>query len=67
LRILLNSPFILPIIGVRVRDIATSILEKLWKLRVENKVELYYTDLNILEVSWKISRLEFNNTIVERD
>ena len=47
-------------------DIAISILEKLWKLRVENKVELYYTDLNILEISWKISRLEFNNTIVEK-
>jgi len=50
LRILINSSFILPIIGVRVRDIAISILEKLWKLRVENKVELYYIDLNILEV-----------------
>lgn len=64
MRILLDTSFLLPIVGVRVREVEST-LHKLWNLHKSRGVKLYYTDLNMLEIAWKLSRLNYDPSIVE--
>ena len=49
-KILLDTSFLLPIIEIRVREVE-SILEKLWIKYRRREVEIYYTELNLLEIA----------------
>jgi predicted nucleic acid-binding protein len=64
MRILLDTSFLLPIVGVRVREVEST-LHSLWNLHKSRGVKLYYTDLNMLEIAWKLSRLNYDPSIVE--
>jgi predicted nucleic acid-binding protein len=64
MRILLDTSFLLPIVGVRVREVESA-LHKLWNFHKSGGVKLYYTDLNMLEIAWKLSRLNYDPSIVE--
>jgi len=64
MRILLDTSFLLPIVGVRVREVEST-LQRLWSLHKSGGVKLYHTDLNMLEIAWKLSRLNYDPSIVE--
>jgi len=49
-KVLLDTSFLLPIVGVRVREVEST-LNKLWSLYRSRRVELYYADLNLLEIA----------------
>mgnify|MGYP001772938781 CR=1 FL=1 len=65
LRILLDTSFLLPIVGVRVREVER-LLEDLWIRFRREEIEVYYTDLNLLEILWKLSRIHYEPTIVAK-
>ena len=65
MRVLLDTSFLLPIVGVRVAEISDSTLRKLWDLYRSGEVELYYTDFNLIEVTWKLSKLSYDSFVVE--
>jgi predicted nucleic acid-binding protein len=64
MRILLDTSFLLPIVGVRVREVEST-LHRLWNLYRNGRVELYYTDLNLLEIAWRLNKLNYDPSIVE--
>ncbi|AEM39033.1 hypothetical protein Pyrfu_1170 [Pyrolobus fumarii 1A] len=57
LRILLDTTYLLPMVGVRVRGVEPTpeVLQRLWERGV---LEAYYTPFNILELLGKVSRLD---------
>lgn len=63
-RILLDTAYLLPIIGISVKKIekTLSVLEKLYR---SNAVEIYYTCFNIFEIIGKLSRVKYDERIVE--
>ena len=65
MKVLLDTSFLLPIVGVRVAEISDSTLRKLWDLYRSGEVELYYTDFNLIEVTWKLSKLSYDSFVVE--
>jgi predicted nucleic acid-binding protein len=64
-KILLDTSFLLPIIGIRVREVE-DLLERLWTRYKRGEVEVYYTELNILEIAWKLSKIHYNPIAVKR-
>ncbi len=58
-RILLDTTYLLPVIGVEVEDVEKplAILEKLYK---SGKAEIYYTPFSILEILGKLSRISYD-------
>jgi len=50
IKILLDTSFLLPIIEIRVREVE-SILEKLWIKYRRREIDIYYTELNLLEIA----------------
>jgi len=50
MRVLLDTSSLLPIVGVRVREVVDSIPHRLWQLYRSGEVELFYTDFNIIEI-----------------
>jgi PIN domain. len=64
MRILLDTSFLLPVVGVRVREVEST-LHRLWNLYRNGRVELYYTDLNLLEIAWRLNKLNYDPSIVE--
>ena len=48
MRILLDISFLLPIVGIRVKGVE-KLLEGLWTMYRRGEVEVYYTELNLLE------------------
>lgn len=63
LRILLDSTYILPILGVEVEGIDEA-LEVLRRLRRKEDVMFYYTEFNMLEILGKISRMDYEGARV---
>jgi len=63
LRILLDSTYLLPILGVEVEGIESG-LATLRKLRRENRATFHYTPFNILECLGKITKLEYDHSTV---
>ena len=63
LKVLLDSTYLLPILGVEVEGIGKA-LETLRKLRRLGMLEVYYTPFNIIEVLGKISRARYDRDIV---
>jgi len=63
-RILLDTSFLLPIIGIQVREVE-EIINKLWVKYKKKEVKIYYTDLNIIELTWKLSKVTYNPQVVE--
>ncbi|MEM3406941.1 MAG: PIN domain-containing protein [Nitrososphaerota archaeon] len=59
LKILLDSTYLLPIIGIDVENI-NEVLLLLKKLYDENKAEYYYTSFNLLEILGKLSRVKYD-------
>jgi predicted nucleic acid-binding protein len=66
MKVLLDTTFMLPMVGVSVKGIASEVLNKLWQLRRSGEVELFYTELNLLEILWVLSKLNYELPIVER-
>ncbi|MCC6023766.1 MAG: PIN domain-containing protein [Thaumarchaeota archaeon] len=66
MKVLLDTTFMLPIVGVSVKGIASEVLNKLWQLRRSGEVELFYTEFNLLEILWVLSKLNYELPIVER-
>jgi len=63
-KILLDSTYLLPILGVAVKDVER-VLEVLEGLYRSGAVKIYYTCFNILEAIGKISKTQYNMRIVE--
>ncbi len=63
LRLLLDSTYLLPIVGVEVEGIDKALLT-LRKLRRRGVLEVYYTPFNIIEILGKISKLEYVQSTV---
>jgi len=64
IRILLDTTYILPIIGIDVEDIEKVII-LLKKLRDKGVAEFYYTQFNILEIIGKLGRIDFDKDRVK--
>jgi len=56
LKLLLDSTYLLPIVGVEVEDIEDALV-LLKKLRDEEEAEYYYTPFNLFEIIGKLSKL----------
>ncbi|OYT38460.1 MAG: PIN domain nuclease [Desulfurococcales archaeon ex4484_58] len=65
IKILLDSTYLFPIIGVRVEGIEKALLV-LRELRRRGLLEIYYTPFNILEIIGKISRIKYDYNIVSK-
>ena len=65
LHLLLDSSYLLPILGVMVEGIE-DILRLLRDLRLERRLVIYYTPFNILEIMGKISKLEYDKEVLQR-
>lgn len=63
LRILLDTTYILPVMGVKVKGV-DEILELLMTLRHSGLAEFYYTPFNLLEALGVISRRKYEDEIV---
>ena len=63
LEILLNSTYILPIVGVEVKGI-WDVLVVLRKLRKERKTTFYYTTFNMVEILEKVAKYKYNYDII---
>ena len=63
LRILLDSTYILPVVGVEVEGLREALVA-LRELRRERKAKFYYTPFNILEVLGKLAKLSYDANIV---
>ena len=59
LKLLLDSTYLLPIVGVEVEGIKDALI-LLKKLRDEGKAEYYYTPFNLFEIIGKLSRLSYD-------
>ena len=59
LRILLDSTYLLPIVGIDVEGI-NKVLLLLKKLHDENKAEYYYTTFNLLEILGKLNKIKYD-------
>ncbi len=59
IRILLDSSYLLPILGVDVEGVDKA-LKVLERLRSEGKARFYYTEFNLLEIIGKISRTDYD-------
>ena len=59
IRLLLDSTYLLPIIGIEVEDTERTLLT-LKKLHQENRAEYYYTPFNMLEILGKLSRARWD-------
>jgi len=64
-KILLDSTYILPILGIEVEDIE-EILTTLRELSRNGKAIFYYTEFNIIEILGKISREDYDPNIVSK-
>ncbi len=64
IRILLDTTYILPIVGIDVEDIK-KVIVLLKKLRDKGVAEFYYTQFNILEIIGKLGRIGFDKDRVE--
>ena len=64
IRILLDTTYILPIIGIDVEDIE-KVIVLLKKIRDKGVAEFYYTQFNILEIIGKLGRIDFDKDRVE--
>ncbi|MEM4970262.1 MAG: PIN domain-containing protein [Sulfolobales archaeon] len=64
-KILLDTSFLLPIVGVRVREVE-DLLDRLWAKHRRGEVEIYYTELNILEIAWKLSKIHYDPMVVKK-
>ena len=62
-RILLDSTYLLPMLGVKVRGTEDT-LRKLKRLRDDKKAAFYYTPFSLLEVLGKISKTRYNASLV---
>jgi len=62
--ILLDTSFLLPIVGIRVARI-DGILRNLRSKHEKGEVTLYYTDLNLLEIAWVLKKTGYETLIVE--
>jgi len=49
LKILLDTSFLLPIVGVKVEGDVDDMLKRLWVKFRNREVEIYYTESNLLE------------------
>ncbi len=63
LKILLDSTYLLPILGVEVEGI-TEALITLGKLRELGVLEAYYTPFNIVEILGKISKVRYDRDVM---
>jgi predicted nucleic acid-binding protein len=63
LRILLDTTFLLPIVGVEIEGIR-GFLERLWKMYRGGEAEIFYTDLNLLEISWVLAKISYDPVAV---
>jgi len=63
-RLLLDTTYLLPIVGVDVEGVEKplTILEKLYRSKA---IEIFYTPFNMLEIIGKISKLEYDEKRVE--
>jgi len=59
LKLLLDSTYLLPIVGVEVEGIEEALI-LLKRLRDEEKAEYYYTPFNLFEIIGKLSRLNYD-------
>ena len=59
LKLLLDSTYLLPIVGVEVKDIENTLI-LLKKLRDKEEAEYYYTPFNLFEIVGKLSRLNYD-------
>jgi len=59
LKLLLDSTYLLPIVGVEVEGIEEALIF-LKRLRDEGKAEYYYTPFNLFEIIGKLSRLNYD-------
>jgi len=64
IRILLDTTYILPIVGIDVEDIE-KVIVLLKKIRDKGVAEFYYTQFNILEIIGKLGRIDFDKDRVE--
>ena len=64
IRILLDTTYILPIVGIDVEDIK-KVIVLLKKLRDKGVAEFYYTQFNILEIIGKLGRIDFDKDRVD--
>jgi len=63
LRILLDSTYILPVVGVEVEGLREALVA-LKELRRKRKARFYYTPFNILEVLGKLAKLSYDASVV---
>ena len=59
LKLLLDSTYLLPIVGVEVEGIEDALI-LLKKLRDKKEAEYYYTPFNLFEIIGKLSRLNYD-------
>lgn len=64
LRLLLDTTYMLPILGVEVEGVEVT-LEALRELKRRRRVEIYYSCYSILEAIWKLAKLGFDASVVE--
>ncbi|MET1159480.1 MAG: PIN domain-containing protein [Thermoprotei archaeon] len=65
LRILLDSTYLLPILGVEVAGLEDT-LRILAEISRANRAEFYYTPFNILEVMGKIAKTRYDREVVSK-
>ena len=63
LKILLDSTYLLPMVGIEVKGI-NEILIALKKLKRRKLTEFYYTPFNIFEIIGKIAKLKYDYDVV---
>ena len=63
LRILLDTTYLLPIVGIQVRGIDDA-LRALSRVKRRFRAEFYYTQYNIIEILGKLSRLNYDEDVV---
>ena len=64
LRLLLDTTYILPVLGVEVVGVERA-LETLWRLKRWREVEIYYSPFSLLEALWKLAKLDYDPSVVE--
>ena len=65
LKILLDTTYLLPIVGINVAGIKEA-LEALSKLKEKRDAQFYYTPYNIIELLGKLSRTNYDEETVSR-
>ncbi len=60
-RILLDSTYLLPILGIDVEGVDKA-LKVLGRLKSEGKAEFYYTEFNLVEILGKISKTNYDRS-----